>query len=661
MWNFHICYLVLGFLLLATSLTHVQGEEIIYWENGVRTFRNDNQSIECELTLPNKTVCSYEYGSGTTPSPSEICEIPSDLNITDGPCVFGVNITSKILSGNYTLTYRMANSTPEVETYLVYLHTDSVPANTVTVVENENLYLLLGDSFETESDIKCEAVYVNGTPEIVVNSSWVSPDHWGREDECGFRIENVSTSDPHFWKLRMSSSDAAYTYAEFVVNVIPLNTFDTGEVPPQEWVIGESGTINRPRYPFSKYCELWNPQKKMVQHQQVCNYTQRPVTDADEGNWTFVFGIDGKLLEDTIIQEITVKKRDLQATVNDSERVPDGKSLLCSLNLGQVRDCSFTRPDGKVMLLNEGIGNADYSYYGDGFEKGDCGLTIHNVQEADKGFWKCSVVDNLTGRQMFGFMNVSAYDLEVDTHRRQVSAKTGSILSLSCSAQSSLDYCWFRSPSGLPLPFSIDIVYPDVVNRPLYSYSYEDTLSQGVCTIKMSRVITEDSGEWTCNMGFLGSFEEDYAVPIAVGISETDVVSLEKEVVVSEDPALLKCYSVPLEVPLDYCRFIRPDGKGFNVVPQKDNTTVLDKYLYEADGLAKGECGLRIVSEINEDEDLGKWMCAARLQGRKSEGHDFITLKTGNVSNTGAKIGSGGLSVRAIIGILLGSVALLVV
>jgi hypothetical protein len=54
--------------------------------------------------------------------------------------------------------------------------------------------------------------------------------------------------------------------------------------------------------------------------------------------------------------------------------------------------------------------------------------------------------------------------------------------------------------------------------------------------------------------------------------------------------------------------------------------TVLGKYRYEARGLANGECGLRI-SGINEDEDLGKWRCVARLRGRKSEGHDYITLK----------------------------------
>jgi hypothetical protein len=87
-----------------------------------------------------------------------------------------------------------------------------------------------------------------------------------------------------------------------------LGIFDTGEVPPKELMIGESIRLYRPGYPFSKYCELWNPQKEMVQRERICYYTQNIVTDADDGNWTFVFGIDGKILENTIVQEIIVKK-----------------------------------------------------------------------------------------------------------------------------------------------------------------------------------------------------------------------------------------------------------------------------------------------------------------------------------------------------------------
>jgi hypothetical protein len=89
-----------------------------------------------------------------------------------------------------------------------------------------------------------------------------------------------------------------------------LDTFDIEEEPPLEWLIGERNGLYRLKYPESKYCELWNPQKELVHrgNELYCGYTQSIVTDADDGNWTFVFGIDGKILEDTTFQEIIVKK-----------------------------------------------------------------------------------------------------------------------------------------------------------------------------------------------------------------------------------------------------------------------------------------------------------------------------------------------------------------
>jgi hypothetical protein len=84
--------------------------------------------------------------------------------------------------------------------------------------------------------------------------------------------------------------------------------------------------------------------------------------------------------------------------------------LLCSVSPGEVSDCRFTRPDGKVFLPAEGLGNAEYSYFGDGFRSGDCGLTIHQLQEVDKGWWNCSVtIGAITGATTkSGFLNVLA-------------------------------------------------------------------------------------------------------------------------------------------------------------------------------------------------------------------------------------------------------------
>jgi hypothetical protein len=97
----------------------------LYTKGGPESFNSSISSTECQLKLHDKTVCSYEYGSGhvTTPTPSEICTIPSDLSVPNGPCDFVVNITSTKQSGVYTLIYKnnMTSGTDGEDTFYVYL------------------------------------------------------------------------------------------------------------------------------------------------------------------------------------------------------------------------------------------------------------------------------------------------------------------------------------------------------------------------------------------------------------------------------------------------------------------------------------------------------------------------------------------------------------
>jgi hypothetical protein len=92
--------------------------------------------------------------------------------------------------------------------------------------------------------------------------------------------------------------------------------------------------------------------------------------------------------------------------VTESTRFQYGRDLLCRVTLGPITDCIFKRPDGQVFLVAEGLGNANYSYFGDGFFNGSCGVTIHELQEVDKGWWNCSVTAG--GKTRSGFLNVSA-------------------------------------------------------------------------------------------------------------------------------------------------------------------------------------------------------------------------------------------------------------
>jgi hypothetical protein len=73
-------------------------------------------------------------------------------------------------------------------------------------------------------------------------------------------------------------------------------------------------------------------------------------------------------------------------------------------------------------------------------------------------------------------------------------------------------------------------------------------------------------------------------------------------------------------------------------LPLSNSTEVLGRYQYEAEGLEKGECGLRINSESATAEDVGKWTCVARLQAKAQEGQDFITLRRNGMSANSYKI-----------------------
>jgi hypothetical protein len=108
----------------------------------------------------------------------------------------------------------------------------------------------------------------------------------------------------------------------------------------------------------------------------------------------------------------------------------------------------------------------------------------------------------------------------VETHKNPVVVQRDSvILSLTCSAQTAMDYCWFRHPSGFPLLFSTENVLEGNI---WLQYKYEDALQGGVCTIVLEfPSINRDSGVWTCNVGFLEHSNEEYTKPITVGFSGT--------------------------------------------------------------------------------------------------------------------------------------------
>lgn len=57
-----------------------------------------------------------------------------------------------------------------------------------------------------------------------------------------------------------------------------------------------------------------------------------------------------------------------------------------------IKFCRFLRLiDDVGFHLEMGRGEQRYSYFGNGFEQGECGISIANADENDKSPWKCFI------------------------------------------------------------------------------------------------------------------------------------------------------------------------------------------------------------------------------------------------------------------------------
>ncbi|XP_069702846.1 uncharacterized protein [Periplaneta americana] len=617
------CVAVLGLLLLASS--PVLGKtRSIFHPGGSLEMNSTMKARSCNLELPNGESCQYTLG--VTPPAHDTCSFP-DYN--DEYCHVSVDIVDVALTGMYTLTATELSGFAKIDIFVVYLKTDGLPKNTLQVIEAENLYLRAANAASPQY---CDVMYPEGKTEMLIyNYVKASNNFWGASDECGVKAEGVSKLQEGTWRL-VQSNDHVFQYVEFDVQIISLTDIAVEPLAPLLWLADGAGTLGLRRSNM-RYCEVRSPGDELVATSaDSCDFTRYPVTEADEGGWKLIVGMTGKVTEDEFQQDVTVTREALSVSVTDSTRFTGGLDLLCSLTpSAAVQDCRFTRPDGEVILPDEGIGNAHYTYFGSGLANGDCGLSIQQVQQVDRGWWNCSLLHGAV--QSFSLLNVSATDeyQGVWTEEGNLAVLNGAQMTLSCRAGTPLEYCWFRHPSGEHLRFSIP--KQPLQRDPFRFYWFADSLHLGVCALSVSQVdLYVDSGQWGCYVNDPDNADEDLEVLINVTVARTNVVSLVEEVLFSPEDTILQCYSVPLGSPLQYCRFIRPDGKGFNVVP--GSVAVLERYVYEAGGLDQGECGLRIISYNLTQEDEGEWTCVARLQGSDQEGQDSIMLLADNIQET---------------------------
>ncbi|CAG2063322.1 unnamed protein product, partial [Timema podura] len=176
---------------------------------------------------------------------------------------------------------------------------------------------------------------------------------------------------------------------------------------------------------------------------------------------------------------------------------------------------AFSTLTGRVILMTDGVGNSQYSYYGEGLNSKsyrDCGITIHKPTVADNGVWNCYIY----------------WNEKLRIGRLQVNTLNDGFV--------------------LPIPSRV---------------SGSANMILGKCSARTVQMNRNDSGEWVCNMGIMGHPEGDlkHSFNVTVATSRLMAKTAHQKSKLKESTTL-HCVTAPATKTLSYCRFVRPDGVG---------------------------------------------------------------------------------------------------
>lgn len=91
--------------------------------------------------------------------------------------------------------------------------------------------------------------------------------------------------------------------------------------------------------------------------------------------------------------------------------------MKCALINSQktMKFCRFVRlNDGEGFNLQEGRGNDRYRYFGSGFKRHECGISLTKPLESDRSPWKCFIGVDMDGEITAIGSILNANDRDID-------------------------------------------------------------------------------------------------------------------------------------------------------------------------------------------------------------------------------------------------------
>ncbi|XP_049808709.1 uncharacterized protein LOC126251979 [Schistocerca nitens] len=620
---------------------NISTTELVVWENNfiavtplVSAVSGETTSILCRtvftsrMTAPSLATCWFIHPDGTIISPLYNSSVLNSIykyygqGLDHGECGLTINAASKRDEGKWFCIGQLHGSLTETYAEVnVSIHeSPNISPNEVSVSANEDIYFKLDVAVPINSS--CMATTPNGTILDLLNLS--SPDlrYWGLHSdssECGIIIAEGSTSGTHGpekWTLSAESPSGTKVTASAWKITIKDRETPLGQSKTIIIKIGDNVDLDC-NETGALYCTFVPPNSNnKLLGPGPCTLTLDHVTAREAGMWTCYVGIKNMSKEFKKTIELVLEDETESVGWEKSDWQAGAVDLYCNVKR-TLEYCRFVKPSGESFRVAEGLGISGLIYYGKGLQSGDCGITVSAMSEEDFGTWRCILGVSVEGTietetRLINIHGTTKDEIkELKTDRRKEIVLVGSELFVSCQADHSLSYCWIRHPNGTRVNANTDL------------------LSGSCMAVTIANM--EDAGPWECHLGLPN---EEKVIYIDVTVTGSRLFA-DKAVTLSGDSASFICHSVPTGHSLKYCRFVRPDGKGFRLT----DASIYEHYSYNGAGLQYGDCGLKIHKP--GQQDIGQWICAALILGERIEGSASVVITQEDSSwSLGAVIGT---------------------
>ncbi|RVE49321.1 hypothetical protein evm_006034 [Chilo suppressalis] len=539
----------------------------------------------------------------------------TDINVA---CGVKINVDGEYLIGNWTLLLRAIRLSTWIEKrqpFTIYIE-ESIKAwpERIIVATGKNIHVRLAEPAPNGLQDTCNLVHENED----INLPYEKDEN--NKETCGFIIRNVRVEHQGDWHIVLGKTIIYKASIEVIVNGDhgSSQSYMTWEMDSQvDMLVGPENAV---------YCSIVDPAGRTIfQDFSRCRITIERVTQNQKGTWVLIVGAPGRISTDEHRIHVMIEKNRevvMPTVITKVEQQLPELFLSCSIPEDyQVRTCKFRDPDDKVLLAANGVSDEDYM---NGFRiristnvsSTGCSLRIINPTTTAVGFWRCAL-ETTDNRAFYGFLQVYNDSGFIPDYSRPTSVITaptlipkvdtimvdeGDAVTLSCSIQTQIEYCYFSSDNG-----TVFNVHPGLSTD---SMEYVGAGFQaGECGVRMT-LLPSDSGLWSCHVGLLkadsnnlapeqrAQFGVDVQPIFTVTQSEefNNVVSLRGRVILGRA--------------IDYCRYVRSDGEGFNEHNLPPNYRSWS-YLY------KGNCNLQIENASMLDRQ--PWTIVTRIRSHREE------------------------------------------